>query len=70
VAQWKLRDPLLRHAEQLRASGVSDVDIEGVTTRVAAEIERITTEALAAPTPPADTAWTDMWSDGSSRWRN
>ena len=33
VAQWKLRDPLLRHAEQLRASGVSDVDIEAVTDR-------------------------------------
>jgi acetoin:2,6-dichlorophenolindophenol oxidoreductase subunit alpha len=70
VAQWKLRDPLLRHAEQLRAAGVSDADIEVVTSGVAAEIERITMEALAAPSPPADTAWTDMWSDGSSRWRN
>jgi acetoin:2,6-dichlorophenolindophenol oxidoreductase subunit alpha len=70
VAQWKLRDPLLRHAEQRRAAGVSDADIEVVTSGVAAEIERITMEALAAPSPPADTAWTDMWSDGSSRWRN
>ena len=70
VAQWKQRDPLLRHAEQLAAAGVGDADIEAITVRVAAEIERIAADALAAPPPDPATAWTDMWSDGSSRWRN
>ena len=70
VAQWKLRDPLLRHAAQLSASGVAADEVEAIGVRVAAEIERITVEALAAPPPAADTAWTDMWSDGGSRWRN
>ncbi len=70
VAQWKLRDPLLRHAAQLSASGVAADEVDAIGVRVAAEIERITVEALAAPPPAADTAWTDMWSDGGSRWRN
>ena len=70
VTQWKQRDPLLRHAEQLAAAGVGAEDIEAITARVAAEIERIAADALAAPPPDPATAWTDMWSDGSSRWRN
>jgi len=71
VAQWKQRDPLLRHATQLTTgSGLDPAEIEAIGTRVAAEIERITAEAMAAPPPAAETAWTDMWSDGSSEWRN
>jgi pyruvate dehydrogenase E1 component alpha subunit len=70
VAQWKERDPLLLHAAQLSAAGVSGAEIAEVTTRVDAEINRIAAEALAAPAPDPATAWTDMWSDGGSEWRN
>jgi pyruvate dehydrogenase E1 component alpha subunit len=70
VAQWKERDPLLLHAAQLSAAGVSGAEIAEVTTRVDAEINRIAAEALAAPAPDRATAWTDMWSDGGSEWRN
>jgi TPP-dependent pyruvate/acetoin dehydrogenase alpha subunit len=70
VAQWKQRDPIVLHAAVLTASGVAEADIAGIGARVDAEIERITADALAAPPPQAETAWTDMWSDGSSSWRN
>ncbi len=70
VAQWKQRDPLLLHAAQLSAAGVGDAPLAEVTARVDAEIDRITAAALDAPTPDPATAWTDMWSDGTSSWRN
>jgi pyruvate dehydrogenase E1 component alpha subunit len=70
VAQWKERDPLLLHTARLSAAGVSDAEIAAVTARVDAEIDRITADTLAAPPPDPATAWTDMWSDGTSSWRN
>jgi acetoin:2,6-dichlorophenolindophenol oxidoreductase subunit alpha len=70
VTQWKQRDPIDRHADRLRADGVPDDEIAAVAAGVAAGIERITASALAAPAPAPETAWTDMWSDGSSAWRN
>ncbi len=70
VAQWKERDPLLLHTARLSAAGVADAEIAAVTARVDAEIDRITADTLAAPPPDPATAWTDMWSDGTSSWRN
>ena len=70
VAQWKERDPLILHAAALVAAGVPAEEVAEIDARVGAEIDRIAAEALAAPAPDPATAWTDMWSDGSSTWRN
>ncbi len=70
VDEWRARDPLLRHAEVLTAAGMPAEDVEAITARVRAEVDRLAAEALAAPPPEPATAWTDMWSDGSSQWRN
>jgi TPP-dependent pyruvate/acetoin dehydrogenase alpha subunit len=70
VAQWRTRDPLLRHAAVLASAGMSAEDVEAISTRIRAEVDRIAVDALAAPAPEPGTAWTDMWADGSSRWRN
>jgi pyruvate dehydrogenase E1 component alpha subunit len=70
VAQWKERDPLILHAAALVATGVPEADVAAIDARVSAEIDRLAAEALAAPTPDPATAWTDMWSDGTSEWRN
>jgi acetoin:2,6-dichlorophenolindophenol oxidoreductase subunit alpha len=70
VEQWRARDPLLRHAEVLASAGVPAAEVDALTARVKAEMDRIAVEALAAPAPEPATAWTDMWSDGSSTWRN
>ena len=53
---------ILRLSDQLQ--------VAEVTARVDAEINRVAAEALAAPAPDPATAWTDMWSDGTSSWRN
>ncbi|MGQ0576890.1 MAG: thiamine pyrophosphate-dependent dehydrogenase E1 component subunit alpha [Pseudonocardia sp.] len=70
VAQWRTRDPLLRHRELLVSAGMPAADVEGVTVRTKAEVDRLAVDALAAPPPEPPTAWTDMWADGTSRWRN
>ena len=53
-----------------RRGGVPAEEVAEIDARVGAEIDRIAAEALAAPAPDPSTAWTDMWSDGSSSWRN
>lgn len=70
VADARTRDPLPRHVEVLRAAGVPAAQIDRVVERVEADVDALAVEALDAPTPQPATAWTDMWADGSSRWRN
>jgi pyruvate dehydrogenase E1 component alpha subunit len=70
VADWATRDPLLRQAGVLASSGVAEADIAGVSARVGAEVDELAARVLAAPAPNPATAWTDMWSDGTSTWRN
>jgi acetoin:2,6-dichlorophenolindophenol oxidoreductase subunit alpha len=69
VARWWDREPLTRHAARLTSAGIPAEDVDAITQRVKAEIDALAVEVLAAPAPEPDTAWTDMWSDGSSRWR-
>ena len=66
----RARDPLILHTAALVAAGVPAEEVAEIDARVGAEIDRIAAEALAAPAPDPATAWTDMWSDGSSTWRN
>jgi pyruvate dehydrogenase E1 component alpha subunit len=70
VERWRARDPLLRHAELLATAGVQEREVAAVAARVRAEMDRLAVEVLAAPAPEPATAWTDLWADGGSRWRN
>lgn len=70
VAGWAERDPLLREAEVLTASGVPAEELTAMATEIRAEIDAMAVRAFAAPAPEPATAWTDMWSDGTSQWRN
>jgi pyruvate dehydrogenase E1 component alpha subunit len=70
VRAWAAKDPLLRQREVLAAEGVSAGELDDLDAAVAAEIADITDRVHAAPTPDPKDAWTDMWSDGGSQWRN
>ncbi|MFC4941902.1 thiamine pyrophosphate-dependent dehydrogenase E1 component subunit alpha [Pseudonocardia sp. GCM10023141] len=70
VAERATRDPLLRQAAVLAEAGVPAAELASISTAIRAEIDAMTVVALAAPAPAPATAWTDMWSDGSSQWRN
>lgn len=70
VAGWAERDPLLRQAAVLTASGVPAEELTAMAIEIRAEIDAMAVRAFAAPAPEPATAWTDMWSDGTSQWRN
>ncbi|HVN13086.1 MAG TPA: thiamine pyrophosphate-dependent dehydrogenase E1 component subunit alpha [Kineosporiaceae bacterium] len=70
VAAWKARDPLTVHRAAAVARGADPAEIDAVLPAVRQDVAAVARRALAAPPPPVASAWTDMWSDGSSRWRN
>jgi TPP-dependent pyruvate/acetoin dehydrogenase alpha subunit len=71
VELWKTRDPIPSYGGELVAAGVSDdATLAQVDDRARAEVNRLTELVLAAGPPRPDRAWTDVWSDGGSQWRN
>ncbi len=70
VAHWRTRDPLTIHREGAIARGADPVEFDAVLPALRADVAELARRALDAPTPTVGEAWTDMWSDGSSRWRN
>ncbi|NMO92098.1 thiamine pyrophosphate-dependent dehydrogenase E1 component subunit alpha [Actinomycetospora sp. TBRC 11914] len=71
VSAARARDPLVRLATDLARSGEMTVDqSEALVARVKGEMDALAAHVLAEPAPDAAAAWTGMWSDGSSTWRN
>lgn len=70
VESWKARDPLLLQREEAIRLGVAPDAIDAVLPPVREAVADLAKTCGEAPAPPAETAWTDMWSDGSSQWRN
>jgi 2-oxoisovalerate dehydrogenase E1 component len=55
LKEWEARDPLVVHAERLRAEGVDDDEIKALEASVASELDAAVEEArrLASPSPSA-----------------
>ncbi len=70
VAEAWTREPIVRHAAALTASGVTAEELAALSDRLRREVDALAARALAAPFPAAARAWDGMWSDGSSTWRN
>ena len=70
VAAWKARDPLTRHRDVAVAGGVDAAALDAVLSALREEVAALARRALDAPPPAPEGAWRDMWSDGSSTWRN
>jgi acetoin:2,6-dichlorophenolindophenol oxidoreductase subunit alpha len=70
VERWMQRDPLLVARERLTSTGVDEADIDAADARVAQVVEAAVQEAKDAPFPDPVTAFTDVWADGGSAWRN
>ena len=70
VAAWRERDPLLRQAAALAGAGVPAAEVDAARATAAAQVQALAQDALAAPAHDPASAWTDMWSDGTSAWRN
>jgi 2-oxoisovalerate dehydrogenase E1 component len=55
VETWTAQDPLIRHAERLRADGVSDDDLRELAAAIAKELDAAVAEARRLAEPTADT---------------
>lgn len=70
VAQWLARDPVVTYRQRLVDRGVDPALIEDIEARAQADVDAATESARAAPLPEVQAAYTNVWADGGSSWRN
>jgi acetoin:2,6-dichlorophenolindophenol oxidoreductase subunit alpha len=70
VSAWLARDPVPAYRRVLAGRGVSAQTLDGIDRAAAEKVDKATEEATAAPPPRPGLAETNVWSDGSSGWRN
>jgi pyruvate dehydrogenase E1 component alpha subunit len=64
------RDPIDVYRARLLSQGVEASVLEQIGRDVAAAVDVATEVAKASPPPGEDLIMKDLWSDGSSTWRN
>ena len=68
--EWKKRDPIKLYRDRLAQFGVGEDTILGIEAKVRRGIDEATEKCKAAPPPPADILFTDVYADGGWAWRN
>jgi pyruvate dehydrogenase E1 component alpha subunit len=70
VEAWLGYDPINVYRARLERLGFDAAELEAIDKQTAEEIEAATEQAIAGPAPTSDSAYTELWADGSSAWRN
>ena len=70
VAAWLAKDPIPRYRAELIGAGLDPARLDAIDAEVAAEVAEAEATARVAPEPSPDILETQLWSDGSSTWRN
>ncbi len=70
VEDWQRRDPIVRFRAALLERGAEAQDLDAAEEEARSRVDEAAARALAAPRPAAGEAWTDVWADGTSRWRS
>ena len=70
VSAWLDRDPVPAYRAVLASRGVGEQVLAAIDQRAAALVDQATEEAKAGREPGPELAGSNMWSDGSSSWRN
>jgi TPP-dependent pyruvate/acetoin dehydrogenase alpha subunit len=70
LEEWLMRDPVKVMRERLVAAGIPDPEIEEIERRAGRLVADAIEEAKGAPLSDPAEAFTDVWADGGSRWRN
>jgi pyruvate dehydrogenase E1 component alpha subunit len=70
VEAWLAHDPIPLYHGRLLRLGVAEDRLTGIERQVADEVDAATEFAKTAPEPDPEVAFTDVWADGGSAWRN
>jgi pyruvate dehydrogenase E1 component alpha subunit len=70
LERWKQRDPLPLYRRRLTTLGIAAALVEQIEAEVRADVEAATVACKAAPPPPADILFTDVYANGGWAWRN
>ena len=71
LERWKKdKDPINIYRERMRQFGITPDQIEKIEAEVNHEVETATEACKAAPNPPMDILFTDVYADGGWAWRN
>ncbi|MGN6607150.1 MAG: thiamine pyrophosphate-dependent dehydrogenase E1 component subunit alpha [Jatrophihabitans sp.] len=70
VEAWKAYDPITLYRGRLVRLGVAADDLDVIDKEVAVAVDQATEEAIAGELPEPASAFTDLWADGGSSWRN
>ncbi len=70
VEAWKAYDPIAVYRGRLERLGVAPSELDEIDKSVADAVETATQEAIAGALPDPGSAFTDVWADGGSSWRN
>jgi TPP-dependent pyruvate/acetoin dehydrogenase alpha subunit len=70
LERWKERDPIKIYRERLKSFGIEDAQIDKIVGGVKAMVDDATEKCKAAPNPPMDILFTDVYADGGFAWRN
>jgi TPP-dependent pyruvate/acetoin dehydrogenase alpha subunit len=70
VREWMARDPIPAYRKVLLGRGVDEAVLDGIDARAKEAVDLATEEAKAGPEPRLELASTNVWSDGTSGWRN
>ena len=71
LERWKKdKDPINIYRERMRQFGISAEAIGKIEAEVNQEVESATEACKAAPNPPMDILFTDVYADGGWAWRN
>jgi pyruvate dehydrogenase E1 component alpha subunit len=70
LEKWKERDPIKIYRARLKQFGIGDDVVAKIDAEVRQVIDAATEACKAAPNPPADILFTDVYADGGWAWRN
>jgi len=70
VQAWKAYDPVTLYRNRLLRLGVQKAELDVIDKDVTDAVDLATEEAIAGELPPPASAFTEVWADGGSSWRN
>jgi TPP-dependent pyruvate/acetoin dehydrogenase alpha subunit len=68
--EWKKHDPVKLYRERLKQFGIGEETIAAIEADVRRGVDEATEKCKAAPPPPTDILFTDVYADGGWAWRN